>query len=67
MFDELVRIEKLGYNWSVANKDGIYLCRIWKDVVVNRQMTRPVYVGTFGKYIEDAINECIGKFNDKLK
>lgn len=67
MFEYLTEIEKLGYNWSVSNKDGIYICRIWKDIVVNRQMTRPLYIGTFGKCLEDTITDCIGKFNDKHK
>lgn len=66
----LFRIENIdnGYQWSIAvSNTNHYVCRIWQDSVTNKEFVRNLYVGAYGKVLQDVIEECFTKFKEKRK
>lgn len=60
--EELINIGKLGYRWSVSkSQTGHYVCRIWKDRVINKQTKVEIY-SAFGNNVDAVICETLGKY-----
>lgn len=73
-------LEKLGWNWCVGwdtldNPDGLYYCRIWKEMSPALQKLSGKRKGMYwkeerkfvydvGKTIDEAVAGCLRKFHE---